>query len=108
MVAGRKARPTPRDQSASGGPLSDFTLGGLLVALTLLFYLPAVFCGFIWDDQDYVVDNATLRSPSGLWKIWSEPRSLPQYYPLVHTTYWLEYRLWQLNPLGYHVTNILL
>src|SRR5205085_11894107 len=36
------------------------------------------------------------------------PRSLPQYYPMVHTTFWAEYHLWGLNPTGYHVDNILL
>ncbi len=28
--------------------------------------------------------------------------------PLVHTSFWIEYRLWGLAPAGYHVTNILL
>ncbi len=64
--------------------------------------------GFVWDDDDYVTGNPVLRTPAGLWSIWFEPRSLPQYYPLVHTTFWLEYRLWGAAPLGYHVVNVLL
>jgi tetratricopeptide (TPR) repeat protein len=27
---------------------------------------------------------------------------------MVHTSYWLEYRIWQLDPTGYHVVNLLL
>ena len=63
---------------------------------------------FIWDDDDYVTENRTLRSLGGLRQIWLEPRSSPQYYPLVFTTFWAEYRLWELNPTGYHVVNVLL
>jgi tetratricopeptide (TPR) repeat protein len=80
----------------------------LLAAATLLAYLPAMRGGYIWDDDDYVTENLTLRSADGLRRIWFELGAVPQYYPLVHTTYWLEYRLWGLNPAGYHVTNILL
>ncbi|MFZ5832007.1 MAG: tetratricopeptide repeat protein [Planctomycetota bacterium] len=79
-----------------------------LVALTLVCYLPALRAGFIWDDDHYVEHNDTLRSLHGLWQIWCEPRSLPQYYPMVHTTFWLEYRLWGLWPAGYHAVNIVL
>ena len=38
----------------------------LLYALTLLAYAPALRGGFIWDDDDYVENNANLRSPRGL------------------------------------------
>ncbi len=77
----------------------------LLVALT---YIPAMGCGFIWDDDDYVTENPTLRSADGLRRIWLEPRATPQYYPLVHTTLWLEYHLWGLAPAGYHLVNVVL
>ena len=71
-------------------------------------YIPAMNGGFIWDDDDYVQDNLTLRSLEGLGQIWFQPGATRQYYPLVHTTYWLEYRLWGLNPTGYHVVNVIL
>lgn len=80
----------------------------LLVLATAVVYLPATQGGFIWDDDDYVVQNRTLRDWNGLKSIWLNPGSTPQYYPLVHTSFWCEYQLWELNPSGYHITNIFL
>jgi tetratricopeptide (TPR) repeat protein len=81
----------------------------LIFVGTLAVYLPALRdAGFIWDDDMYVTSNAVLRAPGGLWRIWFDPMSLPQYYPLVHTTFWLETRLWGLAPWGFHVVNVLL
>ena len=64
--------------------------------------------GFSWDDDAYVTNNLTLRSILGLSQIWGQLTATPQYYPLVYTSFWLEYHLWGLNPLGYHVVNVLL
>ncbi len=80
----------------------------LIVLLTLLVYVPAITGGYVWDDDFYVTDNATLRSAEGLKRIWTEPGAVPQYYPLVHTAFWLEYHLWELDPYGYHLVNVLL
>ena len=88
--------------------LSPVAALALLAAVALVAWWPVASCGFIWDDDDYVTQNPVLRSLGGLWQIWAEPLSLPQYYPLVHTSFWLEYRLWGLSPLGYHVDNALL
>lgn len=79
-----------------------------IFALTLLAYLPVLQCGYIWDDDYYVTQNPTLRSVQGLSDIWLSPRSIPQYYPMVHSTFWVEYHLWGLQPFGYHVVNVLL
>jgi len=80
----------------------------LFGALMLLVYYPALRAGFIWDDDDYVTVNPTLRSLGGLGQIWGSLTATPQYYPLVHTSFWIEYHLWGLHPLGYHVDNVLL
>ena len=83
-------------------------LGALLVAMTVVAYLPVTRCGYIWDDDMYVHQNVNLRSIGGLGRIWSTLGTTPQYYPLVFTSYWLEFRLWGLSPGGYHVVNVLL
>jgi tetratricopeptide (TPR) repeat protein len=81
---------------------------GLILLLTLIVYIPAMRGGYIWDDDSYITENTTLRTPDGLRRIWLEPRALPQYYPLVHTTFFFLFHLWQVNPFGYHLVNVLL
>jgi hypothetical protein len=81
-----------------------------LIALATLFYVPALRAGYIWDDG-VLTANPLVAQPSGLRTLWLEPyRNVhePHYWPLVYTTFWLEYRLWELHPLGYHLDNILL
>ncbi|MCZ6837362.1 MAG: tetratricopeptide repeat protein, partial [Planctomycetota bacterium] len=78
-----------------------------IAMITLLAYLPALNSGYIWDDDDYVTRNELLLDLDGLKRIWI-PEQTPQYYPVVFTTFWVEYQLWELQPLGYHLNNILL
>ena len=80
----------------------------VLGVITFIAYESVLRDGFIWDDNSYVTQNHALRSLDGLRRIWSEPRSSPQYYPLVFSSFWVEYHLWGGQPLGYHVVNILL
>jgi hypothetical protein len=79
----------------------------VIVLLVVMAYIPALKVGFVWDDDYYVTNNSTLRSWEGLGQIWVQPQSTPQYYPLVFSTFWLEYHLWGLNPAGYHAVNVL-
>jgi protein O-mannosyl-transferase len=80
-----------------------------LLAMVLIVYLPVMLHGgFIWDDPEHITRNYTLRTGEGLLAIWVHPTALPQYYPVVHTTFWIEYHLWGLDPTGYHVDNVLL
>src|SRR4051812_7003004 len=67
---------------------SDLGWGAALLAMTLLAYFPALRDGFIWDDNHYVTENIVLRSLDGLWRLWLEPQSVPQYYPVTFTSFW--------------------
>ena len=82
----------------------------LVVVLAAVFfaYAPAIRGGFVWDDDAYVENNEALRSGEGLWRIWTDFEATPQYYPLVHTSFWIEYHLWGLDASGYHVVNVFL
>jgi tetratricopeptide (TPR) repeat protein len=80
----------------------------VLVLATGVAYWPALQAGFVWDDDDYVTENAALRTPAGLARIWLEPGAVPQYYPLTFTSLWLDYQRWGTDPRGYHATNVAL
>jgi tetratricopeptide (TPR) repeat protein len=79
----------------------------LIVLLTIVAYLPALRCGFIWDDDDHFTRNPAMKSVHGLEQIWSS-LAVSRYYPLTLTTFWVERHLWGLHPLPYHAVNVAL
>ena len=79
---------------------------GLLLA-TLLAYQPAWHGGLLWDDDGHLT-RSDLRSPSGFARIWLDLGATQQYYPVVHSAFWLFYHLWGDQTLGYHLVNIAL
>ena len=79
----------------------------IIFCLTLLAYLPALSGNFIWNDSDYVTAPA-LRSLEGLGRIWTQPGATQQYYPLLHSAFWIQHRLWGDHPFGYHLVTVLL
>ncbi len=98
----------PGSLGSPGSTVAAVAAGAAITLAALIAYAPALSAGTIWDDADYLTENANLRDFSGLLRIWTEPRSSPQYYPAVYTTFWIEHQLWGLRPSGYHLTNVLL
>lgn len=78
-----------------------------LVLLTLAVYSPVWHGGMLWDDDAHMT-RADLRSIAGLWRIWFDVGATQQYYPAVHSAFWLFNQLWAQNTFGYHVVNIVL
>jgi tetratricopeptide (TPR) repeat protein len=79
----------------------------LILVCVLIAYLPALRGGFIWDDDAHVT-RAALRSLHGLWRIWFDLGATQQYYPVLHSAFWLEHRLWGDSTMGYHIVNVIL
>ena len=79
----------------------------ILAVVTMLAYQPAWRGGFLWDD-DANIATPELRSLDGLRRIWFEPRTTQQYYPLLYSSSWLQERFWGDSPTGYHLVNLLL
>lgn len=88
-----------------GGPHVLWWL--VLAAITLAVYQPAWHGGVLWDDDAHLTP-AALRPVSGLWQIWFDLGATQQYYPLVHSAFWLMHRLWGDVTTGYHLVTILL
>src|SRR4051812_23519563 len=80
----------------------------VLIAVTaVVAYWPALWGGLLWDDDAHI-PAADMQSASGLHRIWFELDATQQYYPLLHTGFWLEHALWGGATLGYHLVNLVL
>lgn len=85
----------------------DIGLAVLLLVATLAAYSPALNGGFLWDDEAHVT-KPELRDLHGLWRIWFDLGATQQYYPLLHSAFWIEHQLWGDSVFGYHLINVLL
>jgi tetratricopeptide (TPR) repeat protein len=78
----------------------------ILVLAVILTYSPVWWAGYIWDDDLYVTANPVIIGPLGLKEIWTTRAA--DICPLTVSTFWVEHALWGLDPLPYHLVNVLL
>ena len=72
-------------------------------------FWPALRGGFVWDDKFLILRNTGYRALDGRHLAWMfTTQAMGHYQPLVWLSYALDYKLWGLNPLGFHLTNVLL
>ena len=102
------ARARPKSRSGMGDPwyTADWLRALLLFVFIATVYQPVWHAGFVWDDDDHITANPTVIGPQGLKEIWTTGAG--DIAPLTRSTFWLEYKLFGLNPLPYHLLNILL
>ena len=99
----------PLTETAGNRPFLAGTLGpgAFVFFAAIVAYLPSLSGDFIWNDSDYVTAPA-LRSLGGLARIWAEVGATQQYYPLLHSAFWVQHLLFGDHALGYHVVTLLL
>lgn len=110
-MARRTQRPSRRPATGGSPPPHRIdrarALAGAaaLAAAAFLVYTPALHGGVLWDDAAHITPRA-LRSLPGLLHIWFTPGATQQFYPVLHSAFWVEWQLWQGNTFGYHVANV--
>ena len=104
----------PQADSSRVGPSTQRPvcwLAPLLIALlTLTAFLPALHNQFVaWDDDKNFLDNPYYRGLGWAHLRWMWTTfHMGHYAPLTWMTLGLDHLLWGMNPLGYHLTSLLL
>ena len=90
----------------------------VLILLVVLTFAASLQNSFVWDDYGLITDNPQINLPlkdffsvftMPLWKFSGSPESRRDYYrPAVSAFFILNYKIWGLNPAGFHLSNIIL
>jgi len=95
----------------------------VLLTINLAVFLPSMRGDFLWDDKYFISENPNIQSPNFLKTFLVSPfggfsgldensawmdRIMQFYRPLTSLSYWVDFKVWGLNPAAFHLTNILL
>ncbi len=84
----------------------------LIILVALAVYAPAMRGPFIWDDELLIQDNPHVTCLDRAGRLFTEDveasggKESALYRPLMMLTFALDYGLWRLEPVGYHVMNV--
>jgi tetratricopeptide (TPR) repeat protein len=83
-----------------------------LIILSFAAYLNTLPNTFVFDDVYVISGNYFIRDWKNFWGLFTSKYFAASgelsYRPVVTLSYFVDYSLWHLNPLGYHFTNIVL
>lgn len=84
----------------------------LVAVLALVLYANTLKNGFVFDDEDTIVNNILITDMNNVSKLFTKDYFTfsheNSYRPAATFTYFIDYALYGLNPWGYHLTNTLL
>lgn len=87
----------------------------LLSILSALLYLPSVFGGFMWDDEDIITGDPVVHSMANAARVFSPgywqrefPGAESRYRPMRSVLLIGEWKMFGASPAGYHVVRVLL
>ncbi|HEV8482922.1 MAG TPA: tetratricopeptide repeat protein [Blastocatellia bacterium] len=119
MVEQRSTAETPQEQKAAtvAGNLlmanARFIVPAIVLAVTFLGYVGTLRYDFVYDDVHVIVENGSVHSwrfmpryfTEHLW--FFEPGMTNYYRPIFLVWLVLNHTLFGLNPIGYHLTTVL-
>lgn len=87
----------------------------LIIVVNFSVYYNSLEGGFIWDDKELIVKNYYIKSWNNISTVLTkdffyrskEEGKIGYYRPVITLSYMLDYKLWGLKPIGYHLTNLI-
>jgi Flp pilus assembly protein TadD len=90
-----------------GKPGKLAMLGALAMILaTAAAYAPSIGGSFLWDDDIFTYDSPVIRDGLSPAQYWSG-KTTPDYYPILSTTFWIQWQVFEDNASGYRVVSLL-
>jgi hypothetical protein len=82
----------------------------VVAGVTCAAFLPALWNDFVnWDDDRNLIDNPFYRGLGWTQLSWMFSTFHEGHYqPLSWLTFAIDYLIWGMNPVGYHLTNLVL
>ena len=81
----------------------------LIASVVFACYMPTLNNGFVWDDEVNFNENFNYRGLSTSHLNWMFTTFHDaNYHPLAWLTLGFDFVLWEMNPAGYHLTNVVL
>jgi hypothetical protein len=89
----------------------DQVAGAALFTVAVILFFPTTSFDFqvTWDDGAYVLNNPHITgfTLANLISLFDRPY-VGLYNPVQMLTYMVDYKVWGLNPFGYHLSNVLI
>ena len=88
-----------------------YYLAGFVAIITFAVYIAALQNDFIaeWDDGEYVLNNPYIRSINLAFLRWAFfDFHASNWHPLTWISHAIDYAVWGANPLGHHLTSVIL
>ncbi|MDA8175144.1 MAG: glycosyltransferase family 39 protein [Nitrospiraceae bacterium] len=81
----------------------------LLLLAAIALYANSLPNSFNFDDQALLIDNNAVHgiTAANLKAVFTSVPNHLEYLPVRDLTYMLDYQIWGLDPLGYHITNLI-
>jgi len=112
-LGGGRKEGAARVVAESAGVQSRLLFGvtpAVIALVTIVVFLPTLRNGFVnWDDETYLLENLHYRGLGWEQIHWMFTTCyLSTCMPLTSMTYGLDYVFWGMNPIGYHLSSLLI
>jgi len=108
-ILAKKTKP----QKSKGAKYQHLKYYVLLAVVAFGVHANSLKNDFVFDDESVVLGDPTIKTLSSIPKYITAQEGfhkvIGRYYrPLVSASYAIDYSLWEFNPFGYHLTNIII